>query len=311
MGWTTDDLLSAVRRAAFLPDDSDQSDLDLLAFADDELDTLIASTIRPGREGHWLATADQDIVPGTAEYTVDRRALGRTVRAVMAVRPDGSEYAIDPLDPVELRMKFEQGATAEPRWYAFEAETIRLGAVPTETGWTLRLLYLRQPPKLVPTSYCFTVVEPVDTTNITVLETTYPTGLANATLVDFVSGTEPYITYSIDRLTKALVSTNLELTAGTPVDVTKVIETVLGRQADRICMAETTCYPPIPRTLWSALVRGTAAAAMAAVRDPAAVDMNARALIAKKQAVVVMNPRDNRRSKGIRGDSYLRRRSWR
>ncbi|MBF9649658.1 hypothetical protein, partial [Streptococcus pseudopneumoniae] len=81
--YTSDDLIEAVRVSTFSPDASDITPANILAWGDQVLQTLIASTIRPGREGTWLAHEDVALVPGTLEYPVPLRALGRTVRGVM------------------------------------------------------------------------------------------------------------------------------------------------------------------------------------------------------------------------------------
>lgn len=318
MTWNTSDLLAAVRRTAFLPDTSDQSDADLLAFADEVLDTLISQTIRPGREGYWLTYSDVAIVPGTVEYDVPRRALGRTVRGVMAVTPDGRTYPLVDADPLELRTRWEatNQVAYDPSHFAFEDVTIRLNAVSANSGWLLRVFYLRTPPRLI------TLAEGVPVLSVggvkeLIVDGTPPTDtFATGALIDVVSGTEPYPTLFQD-LEVDLASAGSVMVLSTPFTVSppNPPANVQNRQPAYVVPAETTVYPPIVRALWPALVKGTAAACLAATRDPQASAMMTDAELARRQGVSTISPRDDRRSRAIVGASALRsgylRRRWR
>lgn len=314
MAWNTSDLLAAVRRTTFAPDISDQTDADLLAFADEVLETLIAATIRPGREGYWLTSSDITIVPGTVEYEVPRRALGRSVRGVMAVQPNGRPYPLTEGDPLALRAQWESAtpSTYDPTHYAFEDTTIRVNAVSASSGWILRVFYLRTPPRLITLAEGAEVASVSTANTLVVVGTPDTTTFATGALVDVVSGLEPYPTLFSDLEVSLAGPASLKVTTS-PFSTSPSVPPaqVVNRQSAYAVPAETTVYPPIVRSLWPSLVKGTAAAALAATGDPQAPTMATDAETARTQAVSALSPRDDRRSRAVVGASALRSyRGW-
>jgi len=312
LGLNTDDLLTAVRDEAFLPTAGDQSAATLLRFADDVLATLISATIRPGREGRWLTSLDITIVPGTTSYELPSRALAQAVRGVMMVLPDGTTYPLTEVDPLVLKATYLPGAAVAPRWYGFVEEHVELGTVSGDSGWALRVFYLRSPNKLIATggTDSSSIVSFVDAADVTL---TLP-ALAGADIgtdgarVDIISGQEPYSVLAYDAVCNTNAS-GVTLVLDT-FDTSGMVAAVQNHAPDYVCAAGTTVYPPIPRALWPALVRGTAEAALGATSSPGAAAMMGRAQMARDAAVRVLMPRDDRRSRPIVGSSSLRRRRW-
>jgi hypothetical protein len=317
--FSTTGLLAAVRRSIFAPDASDQSDADVLAFADDVLAGIIAADVRAGREEFWLTSSDITIVPGTYDYDLPRRALAQSVRGIMVVTPQEETYELDRMDPLRLReMYIGQGLTQSwPTKYAFaSSNTIRLGSVTPEAGWTLRVYYLRTPPKLVTTSEAGSIVSRASVpTKIEWTVSVNPVSALVGTedaLVDFVSGAEPYVTthedINVQGSLGAIITTDF-------FDGSDVADLVINRQPDYIVPAGCTVYPPVPRTMWTALVEGTSARMLAATRDPQAAAKLDAAMMALRDAQNVMQPRDNSKSQSIVGATALRsgggyRRGW-
>lgn len=312
MSWTTDDLLAEVRRAIFAPDTSDQSDTDLLRFGDQALNTLIAASVRAGRGEHWLYTLDHTIVPGTVEYDMPRRALGRTLRGVVLVSSSGESRALQQVDALRLREAYSSTSTSGmPQWYAFEGEKVRLGVVPSSGTWTLRLFYLMSPPRLIPTTSGVSITGVTGSTTVTTASDPLPSGVASG-YVDVVSGTEPYRILSADN--KVSLFSAPTITFNTSISGLGLASPVVAnRQPDYVVPAEQSVYPPIPRPMWPALVSETARLALRAVRDPQAASMAVEAQAHLGAARDIMNPRENRASMKIVGSSYLRnigRRRW-
>lgn len=309
MGTTSDDLLTDVRRTGFLPDTMDFSSTDLLAFADAELQTLVAMTIAMGREEQWTTTYDVAITPGKVSYTLPRRALGRAIRAVFIVLEDDTNIELTPVTAPELRqLYYGQTSPVIPRWYAFEADSIRLGAVPASGSYTLRVMYVRQPSRLILAASGVAVVAPATSTTITTAGGSLPATLTTAgAYLDIVSGAEPHdvvaqdiqaVSYSDPTLTVSTYTTSAVASAAT------------NRERDYVCPAEQTVYPPVPGVLWPSLVRGTARAVLDALGDPRAGRMQDLADEARQAARNMMEPRDQTRSKTIRGSSPLRSRGF-
>lgn len=305
MTWTTDDLLAEVRRAIFAPDTSDQSDTDLLAFADQALNTLIAASVRAGRGEHWLTTQDTTLVPGTTGYAMPRRALGRTLRGVQLINESGDSTSLQQVDALRLREAYSTTAVGLPRWYAFEGETIKLGCVPASGTYTLRVFYLWSPSKLIPTSSGTNVTAVGGATSINVAADPLPSGVSGG-YIDIVSGTEPYRVLSADNKVSGFAAPTITLTNSiTGLGLASPV--VANRQPDYVVPAEQTVYPPIPRPMWPALVSETARLALRAVRDPQEQAMAVAARDHLASARDIMVPRENRSSMRIVGSSPLRR----
>lgn len=311
MARSTTDLLAAVRRAAFLPDASDQSDADLLAFADQETETLVSEAVVSGRGEHGWATEDTTITAGTVTYRLPRRLLGRAVRAVTVVPASGTdpEYPLSQIDPVELRGAFTSTVTGNPAYFAFEGDFLRLGPVPSASGWTLRVHYVMRPGKLVAVDDTenAAIYAAVSTTNIRLISTTIGTDLTTAgALVDIIRGSEPYDPIYLDRKTSAATAwsaPNFYFDTTTPIVVADIPTGASplkpGFEPYYLCQRDQTIFPPIPSALWTTLVYATAAACLAAVRDPGAAQMGARAMAAKAQAMAMLEPRDERQTQTI------------
>lgn len=307
--FTTAGLLTQVRAAGFLPDVSDQSDATLLAFADEVVASLISATLRKDREGRLLSYSDTTIVPGTTRYALPRRAMAQTVRGVMVIRPDGTSYAITEADPLVLRQRFAgQTANPDPWWYAFDGDnTIDLGAISAQSGWTLRVYYLPTQPKLITTAEASIVVSTNyggDPSSVELAASPPSTITTTGALVDIIAGAEPYG----PRVTDCVVSSysNPEVLLTQAVTSYGIADQTLNRQPDYMCPAECTVYPPIPRALWPALVRYTLAKALSALGDPRKADVEVEASGELVQGLRVITQRDDRRSRAMVGDSPLR-----
>lgn len=323
VAWTAEDLLADVRRTAFLPDASDQSDADVLAFADAEIRTLVGATVAANRGEHWFREAEQEIVPGTLLYRLPPRMLGRKVRAVWVRDPSGTKYLLDEVPPSELSIRYVATDTNNPRWFAFRADHVDLGSVPASAGWTLVISYLVRPSRLVPTTTTTMsrIGAATTTTQLSLLDDPTDAGLTSKyAVVDILRGVEPYdplyVNASKSGANYTPASLVYDLLATTPVvidDFTfdgfpnwSAATAAAGRMGAWLVQAEQTPFPQVPHDLWDALVRGTAAGALEAVRDPGAGAMRAKAMSALEAGANLMAPRDQRNTRRIISRGPLR-----
>lgn len=309
---TADALLADVKATGFLPDASDQSDSDLLGFADSELRTMIAAAVEASVGERFLRYEDTTIVPGTVSYRLPRRALAGSVRAVTVVDPSG--VTLPPLaevSPIQIRGMWKSGDTATPRFYTFEGDYVNLGAVEAGSGWTLRIHYVLRPGALVKLENYASlarIASAGSTTSLTVYDTTLAS-FAKYALFDIIRGSEPYMPAYLDRYAGSDYTSpgpTITLAAATPVVVADfTIETfgtyagTAGREAMWWVPRDTTPFPMIPKVLWDALVHGTLAQALSAVRDPGAAAMRATALAKLQEGLATMKPRDARNSRMV------------
>lgn len=320
---STDALLTDVRATGFLPDAGDQDSTDLLRFADKELRTMVAAAIIGMRGELWRRYEDQTIVPGTLDYRVPRRVL--KIAAVTAIDPSGN--VLPPLvevDAAMLRTQFPATqAVGTPQFYAFEGDMLHLGQVEARSGWTLRIWYYVRPSQLVAvsTSTMARIAAAPTTTSLTLVDTTLAAGLTTArALVDIVRGVEPFQHIAIDRSKDGsnFSGNPYTLDPATPVVVADFTfdgiatgsssSATIGRELAWLVQRDQTPFPPIPRSLWDALVHGTVAAALEAVRDPGAGQMRSVALAKLREGMTLLSPRDQRNTKRVVSTSPLRSR---
>lgn len=304
---TSDFLVESVLLSTFSPDASDITTAQMLAWGDEVVESLVAATIRPGREGYWLTHEDIPVIPGQVEYAVPRRAMARGLRGLMAVTPEGRTYPLTPADPLELRRVWESATPVayDPAWYSFEDQTIRVNAVSSSAGWSLRAFYLLAPPRLIEVASGAEVLAnvPAGTSDIECAATPPTTVSTVGAFVDVVAGIAPYPTIvrsaSVDAFSDPVVT--LAEPVSVPIDGQQ-----LNRESSYLVPEGTTVYPPIVGALWPALVEGTAAKMLEALRDPSAAAMRDRAEASRQRAVVILEPRDNRRAPSVVGESALR-----
>lgn len=299
MAWTTDDLVSEVRLKAWLPDADDLSASDLLSFADDALRSLIAALVKTGREERWV---ERSTVAAASRVAIPRRALGGALRTVHAVSPAGDEHPFTFVTPAEAWMF---GTPDSAGWGYIEGdELVLLGTPPS--GWSIRFRYLRRPSRLVPVSECRTATNQPAADTLSLASSTPAAWQSTGAILDLVSGSEPHGPVVDDAAVLAYINPNLQFTAALPtVDISQVA----GTEPDYVCLRDTTCLPPIPSSLRSALVWLTVGelheaqknvAQAQGARDRAAEHMGAARAVLEPR-VASQTPAIVRRSGPLRG----------
>lgn len=185
--YTTEGLMENIKRRGSIP--ADQSTLgtdEMLAIADDELQTVIVPMVMSLRADHFLTYTDYE-TGDDVEFSIPDDALNRNLRSVVFVEADGTENALTRIEfddesaaPDFQRRSFNRGA------YYIRADSVKLypRAVP---GKTLRLHYYRLPNKLVPVTEAALVLS-VDYDNNVVTTSGVPATWATGDVVCCVQG---------------------------------------------------------------------------------------------------------------------------
>lgn len=299
MAWTTTELLAAVRRSGYLPDASDLTDADLLAFGDEELADRFTELLKTAREEYRVKVTDISIQPGTRRYYLPRRALAGAVRSIVYVDADGTEMPALEV-PAQEAWRF-----AGERHYCFEGDEIVLVASPSTSGAKLRVRYVARLPRLITIDEGARIykgqsggVELFDPPNNLRVGTT---------LVDIVSGDSPFPTLYADLIVAAWNDPILTFT--TPVEAATASQTPAGgkvaysympsERVDYLVPRDTTVYPPIPQELHGRLALAIEARALYALADPRAPLVEARLERAMSRAVNTIEPRNQDRKPAI------------
>jgi hypothetical protein len=303
--WTTDDLVDAVRRQAFMPDVADLvdstraqfTDAEILAIGTEELQSSFAHLVRGQRDD--LRTAYFDTAIGTTPQRIalPERAMVRAVRRVHYVDTNGREsYEIEEIPPADAhRLTGGFMASAQVGWY-FEADELVFPSLPDQGS--VRIYYQRALPRLVEVSDC-AKIKNIAGYSITT-DDPRPSWVVVGEITDIVKGSSPFTT----------IGTDLEVlgTAGTdeieldPFDVAACSEpdNFVTKRWDYVCRAGATCYPPIPAEWHAALASCITVRVLEALGDTQAA-MIARGVRDQRlaTAVAAATPRNAGRGQRI------------
>jgi len=100
MGILSDDLVSNIKRRAFVPQSqTTYQDSDFLALAYDELLSYIVPMIMDKREDFFLYYQDDALTADVASYLINDRALGNAAKSFWHIDQNGNpEYRIERTD---------------------------------------------------------------------------------------------------------------------------------------------------------------------------------------------------------------------
>lgn len=184
MAYTTTDLLSAIARRAFSPTDQQTfANSEILALADEEIETLLLAEILGAREEFFVTSVDEPILQGVAEYNFPARAVGNSLREVKLVL--GSD--VRNLPRVELE-NFGTTSQGSPEQFYLRENKIGLYPTPSASNGTLRLWYARYPSKLVET---FAAPQIATVSGLAVTVTAAPPSWGPANTFDVLSASGP------------------------------------------------------------------------------------------------------------------------
>lgn len=244
--WTTDDLLSRAKRKAQWPGNPKLTDTEILAIADEELQSFIAPLVRSTREAYWLKDDDRSITPNNNEFRIPTLATSGSVYDVILIDTNQNTRVLARIETNDrYRWRAAPTITGWPRFYEVVGDIIRIFPILPSPGFTLRIRYERRPSKLVATSACalvatvggstLTSVTSLGSTTVDVVQANPDFDIVVTAKAETISGSGPY-TYTFSG-----------------VDLTSVA------MNDWICPTGQTCIPPIPDVMQFALIDRVAA----------------------------------------------------
>jgi len=255
LAWTTDDLVSAVKRKVQSPSGGFQlTDQQILDTAWEETMKRIVPPVRAVREDYWTTTSDVSITASLNYVRIPSRAAQSTITDVWLLRADGSTKPLSRM-PVERRFLFDttQSAT-EPEWYVLEGDKIVMCPVPTNSGMSVKFMYDRRPSKFVPVSSCG-LISAIAATTLTTSGGTW----SATEIVDVAQADSPF-----DVLLQSQSSTQA---AGVFTFAAGILTNTGIAVGDYVADAGYTCVLPLADALHPALVDFTSAAIMSEIGD--------------------------------------------
>lgn len=242
--YTSTDLLAAIERRTFAPQNQlTYTPAELLAVADEVMQTHLLPDILAVREEFFVSYVDYAVTANQAAYDIPARAIGMKVREVHLL--DGDAVTNLPRKEPE---QFQTMGTGTPDSFFLRMNQVFLYPVPQQTQKTLRLYFELTPASLVATSSA-AVVATIDTATNVVGVASIPGAWATGNVFDLVKqdgGQEPL---AIDLTSTIVASTNITLPS-LPATL---------RVGDYVSLAGETALPQIPPNYRAVLAQGVAA----------------------------------------------------
>lgn len=283
MAWTTDDLVSAVKRRAQLPANNGKlDDNDIIDLANEEMHTVVVPMLATAREDYYVYDHDESLVVNQIEYRIPAQVLAGTLYDVIIVNQNSEEtgnLAQIPLQDLPNYGAASASGFTGATMFAIKGDLLVLTSNPTQSGYTLRFRYIRRPSALTAVSNCGLVTSVLqDTPTTGRLEFTcdnVPTAFSGAKL-DLVQEVPNFGVWG-----GSVITDNIVTGASGTFDVAEsdlasdyydTVSAMLNNsgllvQIGYWCPEQSTCVVPIPDVLHPLLVGLTAAQVLRTIGD--------------------------------------------
>jgi len=253
--WTTDYLLSQIKRKAFIPSSQSTFDnSDLLALATDELQGILVPEILSVREEYYVYKHEVTLNGSVTDQVVDipARAVGMQLREV-SVTVGGVERNMPRYD-IEDRIYNDVGGNV----YGFDITNNQLTIKGSQPG-TLNLYYYLQPGTLIQTSAAGRITN-IDTANKQVTVSNLPSDWTTSTEFDFIKHKPGFDNQGADQTISAIDSSGLIITFDDDLPDDIVVN-------DWLCEASFSPVPQIPVEFFQYLAEAVVAVVMESQGD--------------------------------------------
>lgn len=282
MALSTADFLLAVRRRAMLPATVGRGmeDSDLLAFANEELQTHMQSLLSRVNGERDVSVIDYQVVPGQARYRIPDIASGDSIRDIQ-IREGNEYHSLEPIEP--------ERANWDVQGYYFEGNHVVLTPTPHTAGF-LRIKVYRRLPKLVAT-----LTESFTPTSISTSGAISPLAIAPAGFYDLTEGGD-YLATGIWVSAASAICYAYTATARAPDPF--LVNYPYG-PTTRLQKSSETVFVPVPESLEPILIVRTAHATLEALGNPKAEVLSKRAAELEEKVLSVLQPRSQGKAQAI------------
>lgn len=308
MAYTSDDLVSAVRRRAQLPDaaaDGAITDANILDFANEELDLTVTPVLLTAREEYLLARTATALAASRSNYAIPKRAAAAALRSVHYVDTSGNIGPPLPyVDIADIGTMATSGSeyTSQYVW-TFEGNGIALAPTPKTATGSVAMRYQRSISRLVAVSDCALIsgISGAVLTSAVGVPSTWST----SDTFDVVQAEPPFFALGDDK-TAASVTTG----AAGNVTLNSALSGYPGENlavGDYVCLAGETCVLQFPREVHPLLLAAVVRRVLEAIGDTAGAQLaQDTASRYQEAAVEMLNPRTPASRRVVNTHSPLR-----
>lgn len=279
--YTTSGLVANIKRRVTVPTSQNLfQPEDIVAFANDELQSFIVPLIMSVREEHFVAVYEVSVEANQQYYEIPGDAIGMKLRAVDVINDQSNNTiwsSLARLEPEDVSGNYWD--YGQPTGFYLQGNSVVLYPIP-QSGGTLRLTYFKRCSELVYVNKAG-LVSNVDTNTNEVTLSTVPAGWVVGTLVDVVNPNPPFNT----------PKTQLEITAvnGFTVTLSDVTGIVNGYW---VCLTGETVVAYIPVECQNVLAQAAACKLLEALGDSEGLKRSqAKLEEIIKQMMTILNPR--------------------
>jgi hypothetical protein len=281
--YTTADLLTSIRKKAFVPSSQETfTTEDLLALATEEMNNVVVPKIAKVREEVFVRRDSYALTAQDRAIAIPPRAAGLGLREVSLVIGD-SEWNLPRMDLEDRVYNIDPGPNQ-----GFYLQDHTLNFLGSQTG-DIFVYYLLRPGRLIETSAAGQV-QSVDTSTNEVVVNNLPSEWTTSTEFDVVYQKPGFSTRGLDLAVTGIDTPTKTLTfSELPTDENGDISIEVGHW---VCEADTSPVPQIPPEFFSYLAQSTAVQVLESLGDADAAKMAMQRLeIIERNVMNLLSPR--------------------
>lgn len=249
---TTSKLVEAVRKRAFIPDDTSVfTDDDIIDILNEEIDTSLLAKLMSINEEHMVVQEEVELVKDKKVYKIPYRAVGNKLRDLAAVDSSGAVYELSRVSLEEISdYRLNYSSTNLDVFY-LQGDEVHLVDFNIRDYDKLRFYYYLRPSVIVKEDKVATITG-IDASTGTISLDKFPKAFSTNTTYDFIAKRTPSKIISFDKDQTASNANTKTLTFNSsdiPDDLS------IG---DYVCIAEQTPAPNVP-TEWHPVLAQSAA----------------------------------------------------
>lgn len=255
---TTLNLLDMIKRRSFMPASSITfTDTELLAIADEEIQTVLTPMLMSVKEDYFVDWTDFAVTANSQTIDIPHRSIGLKVKEIHFISASGQ---IKNLPRRDVNHYLSTTATGEPESFSIEANQIKLWPIPATTSGTIRVYLFLRPNSLVEAASSI-IITAFDSGAGTIELTSTPSGWTSSLLYDVISKEGGHPCREFNMVCTLVSGTTFTFSTSLPNNI------AVG---DEICVSETTGLVQLPPEFVPILAQSVSVQMLEATSQPGA-----------------------------------------
>lgn len=261
MAYTTKNLIESVKSRIYMPlSQSTVTEIDILRYADEELQTNIVPLMLGVREEYFVNYKDFNI-NSSNEYEIPQRAVGLKLKDVTARDASGNEISMAKYQLEDSHDTYNDGDFTTNS-YSFTLINNKVKVLGNISGdASIRLYYFERPSELILSS-AGSRIETIDRVNNSITVQNLPNTFTVGESVDLVKNRPGYETLLADAKISNIGGTQVDFSSSTSIPDDLQV-------GDWLCLAEQAPVIQVPKDIYPLLSQLVIIRILEALNDPA------------------------------------------